>query len=61
MLAVSYELRLARGAAAAAGGPELEAILISAIAQIFPKLDLDTDPGSHQRVLAVLAFLRSPA
>ena len=34
MLAVSYELRMARGAAAAAGDPELEAILISAIEQV---------------------------
>jgi signal transduction histidine kinase len=33
MLAVSYELRLARAAAAAAGDPELEATLITAIAQ----------------------------
>jgi signal transduction histidine kinase len=34
MLAVSYELRMARGAAAAAGDPELEATLISAIEQV---------------------------
>jgi PAS domain S-box-containing protein len=33
MLAVSYELRLARGAAAAAGVPELEATLITAVEQ----------------------------
>ena len=29
--------------------------------QIFRKLGLDADPGSHRRVLAVLAFLRSSA
>jgi len=28
--------------------------------QIFQKLALETDPGSNRRVLAVLAFLRSP-
>jgi DNA-binding NarL/FixJ family response regulator len=29
------------------------------VKQIFQKLGLDTDPGSHRRVLAVLAYLRS--
>jgi DNA-binding NarL/FixJ family response regulator len=28
--------------------------------QIFGKLGLETDPTSNRRVLAVLAFLRSP-
>jgi DNA-binding CsgD family transcriptional regulator len=29
------------------------------VAQVFAKLGLSDDPGSHRRVLAVLAFLRS--
>ena len=28
--------------------------------QVFGKLGLEADPGSNRRVLAVLAFLRSP-
>jgi DNA-binding NarL/FixJ family response regulator len=28
--------------------------------QVFEKLGLEADPGSNRRVLAVLAFLRSP-
>ncbi len=30
------------------------------VKQIFQKLGLDTDPGSHRRVLAVLTYLRRP-
>jgi len=30
------------------------------VKQIFQKLSLSTDPGSHRRVLAVLAYMRQP-
>ncbi len=30
------------------------------VKQIFQKLSFSTDPGSHRRVLAVLAYIRQP-